>query len=47
MNDRNAGRKKVKDGVKVTVTVTKSKVKEFKQQAKNYQEYEKTTTITN
>ena len=40
MNNRNAGRKRVKDGVKVTVTVTQSKVKEFKQQAKNYQEYE-------
>lgn len=33
-NDRNAGRKPVKDGVRVTLKVPKDKVKELKEFAK-------------
>ena len=34
LNERNAGRKKVKDGVRVIITVPKDKVQELKDFAK-------------
>ena len=40
-NERNAGRKKIKDGVLLRVVVTKKHVKKAKQELKKFQEYEK------
>ena len=39
-NERNAGRKKVKNGEQVTITVPAEKIKELKKYAKTLIEYE-------
>jgi hypothetical protein len=39
-NDRNAGRKKVKDAVMVQAKVTAKYADEYKRLAENYREYE-------
>lgn len=38
-NERNAGRKKIKDGVTFKITITKKYVETLKQIAKQYQQY--------
>jgi len=40
-NDRNAGRKKVPNGVIIRVTVPKELIKDFKQLVKNWRELQK------
>ena len=40
-NERNAGRKKILDGVLQRVVITKKHVREFKKTIKKFQEYEK------
>jgi hypothetical protein len=44
-NERNAGRKKVRDGVVIRMTIPKDKVKQLKQFLKTIIDYEKRKSV--